>query len=44
MAWNMQDLKQNKAPKGALQLPQAEQVQNSDTQNVTWNNPAVNAN
>ena len=28
--WNMQDLKQNKAPDGALSLPQAETNQNSD--------------
>jgi len=33
--WNMQDLKQNKAPKGALSLPQADKNQNSDFFNIT---------
>ena len=33
--WNMQDLKQNKAPKGALSLPQADKNQNSDISNIT---------
>ena len=33
--WNMQDLKQNKAPKGALSLPQADKNQNSDTLNIS---------
>lgn len=33
--WNMQDLKQNKAPEGALSLPQADKNQNSDSFNIT---------
>ena len=33
--WNMLDLKQNKAPEGALSLPQADKNQNSDTFNIT---------
>lgn len=33
--WNMQDLKQNKAPEGALSLPQADINQNSDNINIT---------
>jgi hypothetical protein len=31
----MQDLKQNKAPEGALSLPQADKNQNSDILNIT---------
>lgn len=41
-SWNMQDLKQNKAPDGALSLPQAEINQNSDTHNLTCKNTDVN--
>ena len=36
--WIMQDLKQNKAPEGALSLPQADNHQNSDNFNITHNN------
>lgn len=32
--WNMQDLKHNKAPKGALSLPQADKNQDSDIFNI----------
>ena len=35
--WNMLDLKQNKAPDGALSLPQADKNQNSDNINITQN-------
>ena len=35
--WNMLDLKQNKAPEGALSLPQADKNQNSDNVNITQN-------
>lgn len=35
--WDMQVLKQNKAPKGALSLPQADKNQNSDNSNITYN-------
>lgn len=40
--WNMQDLKQNKAPEGALSLPQAEINQNSDIHNISSRNADVN--
>ncbi len=33
--WDMRDLKQNKAPEGALSLPQADKNQNSDIFNIT---------
>lgn len=36
--WSMQNLKQNKAPEGALSLPQADKNQNSDNSNITYNN------
>lgn len=35
--WNMQDLKQNKAPDGALSLPQADKNQNSDIFTIPQN-------
>lgn len=40
--WSMQDLKQNKAPSGALSLPQAEINQNSDNSNIVQNSRTVN--
>lgn len=43
-SWNMQNLKQNKAPNGALSLPQAEINQNSDILNLTCKNADVNKN
>lgn len=43
-SWNMQNLKQNKAPNGALSLPQAETNQNSDIFNLTCKNADVNKN
>ena len=42
--WNMQDLKQNKAPNGAPSLLQAEINQNSDIHNITCKNTEVNVN
>lgn len=41
-SWNMQNLKQNKAPDGAISLPQAEINQNSDTHNLTCKKADVN--